>query len=118
MDSRIDFQGLDTNSFAGLIGKAGSQCDPVIGSCLQIGPVCIGDGADKRNVVCSGAVDCGIGDGIANLQVLNVTDHLLGTSVMAADAHIAVPGRSGAVMAQSLCHAGIGFALPDLHVNI
>ena len=37
---------------------------------------------------------------------------------MAADADISIPCGSGTVVTEALCHTGIGFTLPDLHVDV
>ena len=37
---------------------------------------------------------------------------------MAADADISIPCRSSTVVTEALCHTGIGFTIPDLHVDV
>ena len=82
---------LNANSFFRLIGKTGGKRDTVVCCCLQVTPIGIGDGFYQDDLIRAGSVDRGIGDGIADFQILDAADSVLGTSVMAAHADIAVP---------------------------
>ena len=82
---------MNANSFFRLIGEAGGKRDTVVCCRLQIAPVGIGDGLYQNDLICAGAVDRGIGDGVTDFQILDAADGVLGASVMAAHADIAVP---------------------------
>ena len=82
---------LNANSFFRLIGKTGGKRDTVVCCRLQITPVGIRDGLYQNDLICAGAVDCGIGDGVTDFQILDAADGVLGAPVMAAHADIAVP---------------------------
>lgn len=75
---------MNANSFFRLIGEAGGKRDTVVCCRLQIAPVGIGDGLYQNDLICAGAVDRGIGDGVTDFQILDAADGVLGAPVMAA----------------------------------
>ena len=108
---------LHTNSFCGLVFQAGGNGDAVVGGALKIAPICVGDGLHHGDLIGSGAVDGGIGDDIARLEIFDGTDIVPGPSIVATHSDVSLPAGGGAVVAHPLGHAGVGFTLPHLHAD-
>ena len=65
-----------------MISQAGGEGDPVVRGGLEVAPVRVGDDLHHRDCVGPGAVDGGVGDGIALLQVLDRTNGVLGSTIV------------------------------------
>ena len=58
---------LDADTALRVVSQAGGEGDAVVGGGLEIAPVGIGDDLHSRDLIGTGAVDGGVGDGIALL---------------------------------------------------
>ena len=116
--SSAHFHGLNAHSFAWSVSKTGGDGDAVISGRLQITPVGIRDRLYQNDSISPCSVDRRICDGIADLQIFDAANIVFRAPVMTADTDVAVPSGGGAVMSQSLCHAGAGLTLPNLHIDI
>ena len=91
-----------------MVGQAGGKGDAVVGGGLEVAPIGVGDDLYRLNRIGPGAIDGGIGDGIAPLQVFDGADGVLGSAIVPTRPDIAIPGGGRAVVAQTLLHTGVG----------
>ena len=99
------FDSLYHNPAFRVVGKAGGEGDAVVGGGLEIAPIGVGNDSYRLHRIGTGAVDRGVGNGIALLQILDGPDHILSAPVVAAHGYISIPGGGGAVVPQALFHA-------------
>ena len=79
---------LNTDTFAGLIRKTGRQCNTVVRGRLEITPVSAVDDLYSLYSIGPCAINRGICDGIANVQVLDAAGPIFRSAIMGGDSNV------------------------------
>ena len=86
------FYCLDHDPAFGMVCQTGGEGDAVVGGGLEVAPVGVGDDLNLCDRIGPGAVDGGVGDGVALLQILDGADDIFAAPVVAAEAGVSVTG--------------------------
>ena len=99
-----------------ITSHAGNHGDAVIHGGLQHTPVVTLDFLNSHHFIGASAFRGGVGHFITDIHIFDGTDNIFCSTVMAAEPHIAVPNAGGGKVAQTLVHAGVGGAFPQVVV--
>gem|GEM_PF-3988305 len=100
-----------------LTGKTGRDSQPIFKTRGKIRPVSASNDLDFLYSVDPRSIDSGICDQIVLIKILYTAYGKLRTTIMTADAYIAIPCGCGTVMCEAFAHVGRGLTFPYLKTD-
>ena len=105
---------LYTQAQRGLVSDAGDHSDSIVSHLIEVGEIGAGNGAHEADFVSFGTNTGLIGDGVANLHVLQLCKIRVAAAIMAKQADVAIDQAGSGIVTGTLCHGCVSSTFVDL----